>query len=194
MLKKETQKPIYIVISQTGTALSRILKQITHREYNHASLSFCDDLSIMYSFGRKNPYNPFWAGFVKESADFGTFKRFSDTKVLVLKVFAEEEDYCKIKKLVEEMLKHSKDFGYNYLGLWLAAFKICFKSKHRFYCSEFVKEMLIKCNIDGADKLKEIVHPMHFLEIPNTQTVFCGKLSEYKLRENFVDKTLTLTS
>ena len=32
-------KQLYIVISQTGTLLSRILKQITGAEYNHASIS-----------------------------------------------------------------------------------------------------------------------------------------------------------
>lgn len=31
-------KQLYIVISQTGTLLSRILKQITGAEYNHASI------------------------------------------------------------------------------------------------------------------------------------------------------------
>ena len=66
---------VYIVISQTGTILSRIIKFLTRKEYNHASISLKDDLSVMYSFGRKNPYNPFLGRFVEESPDFGTFKR-----------------------------------------------------------------------------------------------------------------------
>ena len=37
-------KQLYIVISQTGTLLSRILKQITGAEYNHASISLSRDL------------------------------------------------------------------------------------------------------------------------------------------------------
>ena len=32
----------------------------------------------MYSFGRKNAYNPFFGGMVKESVDTGTFKRFTE--------------------------------------------------------------------------------------------------------------------
>ena len=55
-------KQLYIVISQTGTLLSRILKQITGAEYNHASISLSRDLERMYSFGRRHPYNPFWGG------------------------------------------------------------------------------------------------------------------------------------
>ena len=37
-------RQLYIVISQTGTLLSRILKQITGAEYNHASISLSRDL------------------------------------------------------------------------------------------------------------------------------------------------------
>lgn len=38
-LMNGTHKQIFIVITQTGTMLSRILKRITGAEYNHASLS-----------------------------------------------------------------------------------------------------------------------------------------------------------
>ena len=50
-----TNKQLYIVISQTGTLLSRILKHITGAEYNHASISMSRDLEKMYSFGRRHP-------------------------------------------------------------------------------------------------------------------------------------------
>ena len=79
-----THKQIFIVITQTGTMLSRILKRITGAEYNHASLSLSQDLTRMYSFGRRHPYNPFWGGFVIESPHAGTFRRFSDTTAIIL--------------------------------------------------------------------------------------------------------------
>jgi len=59
-------KKIYIVISQTGTILSKIIKLVTKKEYNHASLSMEGSLEKMYSFGRKDPYNPFIGVFVIE--------------------------------------------------------------------------------------------------------------------------------
>ena len=44
-------RQLYIVISQTGTLLSRILKQITGAEYNHASISLSRDLErILFIF------------------------------------------------------------------------------------------------------------------------------------------------
>ena len=94
-------RQLYIVISQTGTLLSRILKQITGAEYNHASISLSRDLERMYSFGRRHPYNPFWGGFVIESPRIGTFKRFSETKVLVLSVSVTEEQHAELKEMLD---------------------------------------------------------------------------------------------
>ena len=98
-------RQLYIVISQTGTLLSRILKQITGAEYNHASISLSRDLERMYSFGRRHPYNPFWGGFVIESPRIGTFKRFSETKVLVLSVSVTEEQHAELKEMLDVMWK-----------------------------------------------------------------------------------------
>lgn len=179
MENKALLKPVYIVISQTGTILSRILKLITHKSYNHVSISLADDLHIMYSFGRKTPYNPFKGGFVKESAEFGTFKRFTNTKVIVIKTMIPYEKYEELVALVDFMTINTFNYKYNYVGLCLAAFKIRFSSKNRYYCSEFVREILIKHNVNGADKLKKIVHPMSFLSLPEIQMVYCGKLKDF---------------
>ena len=183
MEESQSVKPLYIVISQTGTVLSRILRMLTRKEYNHASISLARDLHIMYSFGRKNPYNPFFGGFVRESASFGTFKRFSNTKIIVIKVDVSQNEYNAIRRLIDEMVSAPQVYGYNYLGLCLAAFKICFRSDNRYYCSEFVRDVLVKSGVNGADKLNAIIHPMHFLEMPNTETVYRGKLSDYCVRE-----------
>ena len=122
-------KQLYIVISQTGTLLSRILKQITGAEYNHASISLSRDLERMYSFGRRHPYNPFWGGFVIESPRTGTFKRFSETKVLVLSVSVTEEQHAELKEMLDVMWKRRRKYSYNYIGLCLAYFHVVWKQE-----------------------------------------------------------------
>ena len=67
---------IYIVLTYTGTVLSKIIKLYTHCEFSHVSISLDKNLEHMYSFGRLNPYNPFKGGFVQEPVDKGTFRRF----------------------------------------------------------------------------------------------------------------------
>ena len=174
------QKHVYIVISQTGTLLSRLLKLVTKAEYNHASISLVPDLGTMYSFGRKNPYNPFRAGFVTESARFGTFKRFSKTRIVVLDIPVSEEQYLSIQRRIQTMLALRRHYHYNYLGLWLAGLRICYRHKRCFYCSEFVKDLLEKQNIRGVKQLDAIVQPIHFLSLPTAKQVYAGLLQEYR--------------
>lgn len=173
-------RELYIVISQTGTVLSRILKLITGAEYNHASIGLTPDLELMYSFGRKNPYNPFYGGFVVESPNFGTFKRFKNTKVMVLSLKVNADVYDRIEKLIHTMVACKSEYGYNYLGLYLAALKINYKSQNRYYCSEFVNKIIQDSEVRGSDKLKGIVQPMHFIDLPDATNIYCGKLKDYK--------------
>ena len=51
--KKQTRQ-LYIVLSQTGTLLSRLIRYITGAEYNHASISMSEDLEKMYSCYHKS--------------------------------------------------------------------------------------------------------------------------------------------
>ena len=179
MPNSESVEHLYIVISQTGTILSRILKLITKAKYNHASIALSEDLTTMYSFGRKYPYNPFLAGFVTESASYGTFKRFYNTEALVLSLEIPCEKHREIKDLINRMVLNKKDYRYNYLGLYLAAFKVAFKKTDSYYCSEFVKEILKRFEIEGAAKLPKIIQPIHFLNMPYVNEIYSGKLKDY---------------
>jgi hypothetical protein len=169
---------IYVVISQTGTILSRFLKLVTRAPYNHVSLSLSRDLQTMYSFGRINPYNPFLGGFVRESPSFGTFKRFSNTTVMVLEISVSLEVYERIRRRLNEMLAEQKKYHYNYIGLGLAAFHIRWQQKYHYYCSEFVKDILSSCCVSGAESLHRIPQPIHFLNLSYT-CVYTGRLRDY---------------
>lgn len=172
-------KDIYIVLSQTGTALSRALKFITGAEYNHASISLDGTLSELYSFGRVNPMNPVIGGFVKESKDHGTFKRFSRTQIVVLRRQVSDEVYNDMQCYLNKMYSRRKEFGYNYSGLFLAAAKIHFSSRKRFYCSEFVRYVLIKFGMKEAQQLSEIVKPVDFLKLKGWDVVYRGNMQLY---------------
>ena len=84
-------KKIYIILTHTGTALSTIIKYYTKDEFSHISISLDENLEEMYSFGRLNPYNPFWGGFVHESIKNGTFKRFKNTRTEIYSLNIENE-------------------------------------------------------------------------------------------------------
>lgn len=171
-------KKVYIVLSQTGTILSRILKLVTRAPYNHSSITLTDDLQTMYSFGRVHPYNPFVGGFVQESPAYGTFKRFKNTRVMVLETEISPDAYSEIGQLIQQMMKEKARYHYNYLGLLLAALRIHREKRNCYYCSEFVKAMVVKMGLPGAEDIPDIVKPIHFLTVPH-KTVYVGKLQDY---------------
>ena len=173
------EKEIYIVITQTGTILSRVLKKITGAEYNHASISLDPELRCMYSFGRRNSYIPWWGGFVIESSEFGTFKRFSETRAVVMSISVPENVYYMMKERLEDMLANRDDFHYDVIGLLLAYFKIIYKRNRYYYCSDFVRELLVQFGVEDPELFTPIVQPQHFLDIPDSRIVYRGKLSEY---------------
>lgn len=174
----EQEKQFYIVLSQTGTILSKILKFVTKAPYNHASVSFEGDLSTMYSFGRKNAYNPYVGGFVKESIHFGTFKRFSNASIKVINIPLENAQVEAMENYVLEMFENRKKYKYNYFGLWLASFNIVSKRENAFYCSEFVLHVLEKFNLASSSDFNEIIKPIEFLQIESGNVVYEGTLSE----------------
>lgn len=179
-MRENQEKQVFIVLTQTGTILSRILKVLTGAKYNHSSISLEEDLSYMYSFGRKNPYNPFIGGFMKESSAIGTFKRFSNTEALVLSVYVSNEKHREMKAYLSQMYKNKKQYHYNYFGLFLAMFGIAFRQKRCYYCSEFVRDILIQFDVVPKAFSPDIVKPIDFLQISDGKKVYSGKLRNYK--------------
>lgn len=177
-------KKLYIVVSQTGSIVARLIKVFTHQQYNHASLSLTSDLQWMFSFGRVHPYNPFWGGFVREAPDKGAMKRFSDAQVAVIEVEVDAEKFESVRQTISDMLAEQKKYRYNYLGLFKAAVKVKHRSRpYRYYCSEFVGDVLLKNRIIDSSELPDIVHPMNFLDLPYN-VVYRGRLCDYSAVAN----------
>ncbi|MBP5242179.1 MAG: hypothetical protein J6Z36_00630 [Clostridia bacterium] len=172
-------KKIYILLSQTGTVVSRLIKRVTHAEYNHASIALDKTLSPCYSFARKYKYFPIWGAFVTEAPDRGTFKRFRGTQACVLSLDVTDEQYLSIKNRLEEMYSNRKNYHYNYGGLFSAYFKKVRRKKNHYYCSEFVNELLEQSGVIPAGHLGEIVQPVDFLKLAKAQVVYRGLLRNY---------------
>lgn len=172
-------KSIYIVLSQSGSMPSRFLKFFTRDQFNHVSISLTPTLEHMYSFARLKPNNPFIGGFVEEGKNFGTFKKFKNTIVNVIELKVTEDKYLAIKYLIDYFKNNKEKFKYNYLGVFLAALKLNYRPKHKFYCSQFVKSVLESCNIENSADLPEVVKPMDFLKLNNTTTIYVGLLQKY---------------
>ncbi len=170
---------VYVVLSQTGTILSLILKWLTKAKYNHASISLDNRLDEMYSFGRKYPYNIFYGAYVKEHPSYGTFKRFYKTTCQILKLKVTIKQKESIENIVKTMYENKKQYKFDALGIFMASFKKKLKRKNYFYCSEFVRTVLVNAGVISQEDLPKIIKPIDFLSLKNTETIYVGNLKEY---------------
>ena len=64
-------KTIYILLTRSGTLLSKLVYAVTGASYTHASMAFDEELNCLYSSTRKNGYTMFPAGPSKEYLNRG---------------------------------------------------------------------------------------------------------------------------
>ena len=175
-----SRKKIYLVLSQTGTIMSRCMKLFTRAEYNHISLALDESLEEMYSFSRLRPNSPFPAGFMVESKNKGTYARFKLTKVQILELEIEPNQYEHIQTIINGFMKNHEKYKYNYLGAMFAIFnKECQRERH-YYCSQFVKKVLIDAGILDPNRFIKSMRPIDYLNLEIAKTIFTGLLINYK--------------
>ncbi len=177
------KKKIYIVLTYTGTWLSRLIKIFSRKEYSHSSIGLDLELYELYSFGRTIPTNPFSGGFVNEDPEDGTFKLFNETNAAIYSLDVTEEEYIKIKEYIEKFKHSSIEYKFNLLGIISARFNIPFNRGTKYFCSQFVSSALLYSGVYDFKKDTAIVAPMDLKNIPNLELVYEGKLRDYR---NFV--------
>ena len=175
-------KNIYIVLTRTGTILSGIIRGFTKDEYTHVSISLDRELNKMYSFGRLNPYNPFIGGFVHEYIDKGTFKRFKNTKTLILEIEVTNDQYKKIIDIIKYVKKNKEKYKFNVTGMFLSAIKVKIRKRRSFYCAQFVKYLLDRAKVEN--NIEDTVRPENFKKLPNSKEIYKGLLRNYKEQKN----------
>ena len=171
------EKKVYIVLSYTGTILSRLVKIWTREKYSHISISLDENLEEMYSFGRINPYNPFIGRFIHERLDRGTYKRFKNTTSAIYSLEVTNYQYNKIKRMIKEFDKNKKIYRFNIAGLIGNMIHINIRRKNHYYCAEFVKVVLNEAQL-GND-LPCQIKPIDFLDLDDLEFVYEGLLHNY---------------
>ena len=170
------EKKIYIVLTQTYTTIARIIKSITKDNYSHASISLDIKCNNMYSFGRKYIYFPFYGIFLKEDLRKGLFIRNKNALIAIYEIKVTKKQYNKIKDKIKEIELNNK--GYNIIGLLLAHFRIKLH-RRKYYCSEFVYEVLSNKEIEIYNKENTLFKPEELITNNRCVKIFEGKIRDY---------------
>ncbi len=117
-------KTIYILLTRSGTLLSKLVYAATGASYTHASMAFDAELSCLYSSTRKNGYTMFPAGPSKEYLNKGVFRLRDDAPCALYALEVSDEAYSHALCRAEEFMRHSEEYSFNILGLILCALHI----------------------------------------------------------------------
>ena len=170
------ERTVYILLTNTGSFLTKLIKLYTKKPYNHALIAFDYDLSEVYSFGRKTARNPFIGGFVKEDVRAGLFTH-ADCAIYSFTVT--EDQWQKMYQYIEEIEVQKKQYRYNFLGLFGVLLNKPIDRKKAFFCSQFVATLLKDCDILHFDKPLSLIAPYDLQQVPNLHFEYEGKLRDY---------------
>jgi len=179
MTEARMEDEVHVLLTDTGTWFTRLIKLFTRAPYNHASLALDSSLKDVYSFGRKRAYNPFIAGFVKENVYFGTFRHFPDTRCVLLRVTLTETQRANVVQAVRQFEKNKDQYSYNLIGLLGVLFERDIQPSDSYFCSQFVAQVMQSSGIRLWERPSTQVTPHDFLKHEQFQVVYEGLLYEY---------------
>lgn len=173
------EKTIYLLLSDTGTILNRLIKTYTRMPYNHASIAFDPELKEVFSFGRKRVNNPFIGGFVREDIDSILYQR---AKCAIYSLTVTDDQFNEMKRYIQKMMVEKDCYHYNFLGLFGVMFNKPINRDYAFFCSQFVATILLKSKIVNINTNPSLIKPSDLPYLADFQLIFEGNLKDYQPR------------
>lgn len=169
-------RTIYLLFLSTGTLLSKAIDLYTKTQLNHVSIAFDEGLNEVYSFGRKQPYNPFIGGFVKEAV---TEPFFNQSMCAVYKIEISIEQYSALRQHLQMIESMQHLYRYNFIGLFGFILNKEIKRTHAYFCSQFVATMLQAIDVYPKDKQAGLTRPDDLRMWQELELIYMGTLQDY---------------
>lgn len=170
---------IYVVLTQTGTMVSKTIKAFTRTPFNHVSITTDKELSEMFSFSRFNKYRPLPAGFKNESVHTGVYGLFSSIPCEIYSFEVTDSQLKRYNDLITHFKTKTQLYSYNLLGLLTVPLGIPLKRRTRFVCSQFVAYMLTYSGIAKFNKDISLITPDDFRYLKNATLLYSGDMKQY---------------
>lgn len=169
---------IYILLTRSGTFLSNLVYLLTGDPFTHASISFDPTLQPLYSSARKNGETMFPAGPCREYFHRGFYQKHRHIPCALYALDVSEEHYEQAKEEMDRIISHSDEYHFNIMGLLLCKLNIPLPRKKKFFCSQFVAEILKRSDSLPLPKVPSLMRPMDYTRLPEAICLFQGTLRE----------------
>lgn len=170
-------KSVYLLLTCSTTSMSRLIRLVTSEQYTHVSVGLNPELFPLYSFARRFSYFPFPAGLVEERLERGYWERYPQTPCLLLECRVSNQAYTRILFRIRRMMRKSKKYKYSILGVLFCFFNWELSRKRRYFCSQFVGELLQKYGSTQLPKPSSLMHPVDFTRMSSVSPLYRGTVA-----------------
>ena len=165
------KNPVYVVLMNGGTPLSKIISGFTGDTYTHACISFNAKLKPLYSFGLTNDSAFGFA--VANPRDKKAFPHIDKYAVYVM--YVSNHQLYKMKKRLKWFIDNGKDLKFDFPALVSVFFqKDTENHSDKYFCSRFVAEILKMGEVD-LEKKASLYRPESLLALSNISLVNWGR-------------------
>lgn len=169
---------IYIALVDTPGILAYLIRRFLGQKYIHVVISMDERLEEAYSFGRRNPRIPVFAGFEREYRE-KILRAFPTADYMVCELACSEAQKKEIRRRLREDYRRRWHSHYAVIGLLSVAWGVPFYQRDHYTCSSYIARLLEENHIVIADKHFSLVTPKDFYLYPDKSVVFEGSLAEF---------------
>lgn len=169
---------IYIAMVDTPGLFAYLIRRFLKQKYIHVVISMDARLDEAYSYGRRNPRIPFFAGFEREDKN-RILQAFPTADYMVCELECSTAQKEKIRERLREDYRKRLHRHYAVLGLPFIVCGIPFYQKNHYTCSSYIAKLLGDNQIEISPKHFSLVTPKDFYFYSNKRTVFEGRLAEF---------------
>lgn len=169
---------IYIALVDTPGLFAALIRRFLKQKYIHVVISMDERLEEAYSFGRRNPRIPFFAGFEREDTR-KILRAFPNADYMVCELTCSRQQKEQIREQLRRDYAYRRHYHYAVPGL---PFIVCGKPfywKNQYTCSSYIARLLDEHQICIARKHFSLVTPKDFYLYPDKRVIFEGRLAAY---------------
>ncbi len=173
-----SMKTIYILLTRSDTLLSRVVQLLSDAPYTHTSISFDHCLQPLYSSARKNGVTMFPAGPTTEVFHRGFYYTHRDIPCILYELTVPDEVYEAARAEARRYARDSHLYRFNILGLLLCRLQIPYHPRNKYFCSQFVAEILAQSGALVLPKDTSLMRPMDYTQLPQLTYRYRGRLRD----------------
>lgn len=167
----ESKNKITILLIQYPDTMAAAMGRLTGFRYTHATIGLGEDRNTFYSFVHK--------GFIVEKITRYLKPGREPFPCALYEIEVPSTIYQHIKKLLQSYAGRKAKMRYTRSSLVLSLlFKIPYKRRDRYFCSQFVAEVLQRSHAAQLPKNSVLYLPKDLHRLKETKLVFTGNLQD----------------